>query len=294
MGNLALAGSTSGTITLAPTAIAGSNTITLPAATGTVALTASPTFTGTMTATTVTSPSATALTIQSANTTAMTIDTSQNVLVGTTSNSLASRAVFSGTSTSSNGAQSVAEFQGGGSGANGGQIRLYNTYSGATNPNKYLRVDNSGILSVINSVYTVVILSLDDSGNLTINGATATKASGTTWANPSDIRLKDNVEDYAKGLPELLQVRVRSWTYNGKGGSTAGLKSVGVVADEVMTVLPETVQDYQAKLNPDDQIKTAIKQFDASEMVWLLVKSVQELSAKNDALTARIAALEAK
>jgi len=38
MGNLALAGSTSGTITLVPTAIAGSNTITLPAATGTALL----------------------------------------------------------------------------------------------------------------------------------------------------------------------------------------------------------------------------------------------------------------
>ena len=36
MGDLALAGATSGTITLTPTAVAGSNTLTLPAATGTV------------------------------------------------------------------------------------------------------------------------------------------------------------------------------------------------------------------------------------------------------------------
>ena len=39
MGNLTLNGATSGQITLAPTAVAGTNTITLPAATGTVALT---------------------------------------------------------------------------------------------------------------------------------------------------------------------------------------------------------------------------------------------------------------
>lgn len=36
MGDIALAGSTSGTITLTPTAVAGSNTLTLPAATGTI------------------------------------------------------------------------------------------------------------------------------------------------------------------------------------------------------------------------------------------------------------------
>jgi len=36
MGNLTLNGATSGQITLAPTAVAGTNTLTLPAATGTV------------------------------------------------------------------------------------------------------------------------------------------------------------------------------------------------------------------------------------------------------------------
>ena len=41
MGNLVLAGATSGSITLEPTAVAGSNTLTLPAATGTILTTAS-------------------------------------------------------------------------------------------------------------------------------------------------------------------------------------------------------------------------------------------------------------
>ena len=41
MGDIALAGATSGSITLTPTAVAGSNTLTLPAATGTILTTAS-------------------------------------------------------------------------------------------------------------------------------------------------------------------------------------------------------------------------------------------------------------
>jgi len=53
MGNLTLNGATSGQITLAPTAVAGTNTLTLPAATGTVLTTAGgQTISGTTTVTT--------------------------------------------------------------------------------------------------------------------------------------------------------------------------------------------------------------------------------------------------
>lgn len=82
---VSIRGTGGGSVTLTSGAAASDTTLTVPNTTGTVALTASPVFTGTLTATTITSPSATALTIQSASTTAMTIDTSQNVGIGTTS-----------------------------------------------------------------------------------------------------------------------------------------------------------------------------------------------------------------
>jgi hypothetical protein len=46
MSSVVISGDTSGAITLSAPAVAGTNTITLPASTGTVALTAAPTFTG--------------------------------------------------------------------------------------------------------------------------------------------------------------------------------------------------------------------------------------------------------
>lgn len=73
-----------GSVSLTATQTASEYTLTLPATTGTVALTASPTFTGTLTANPITSPAATALSLQSAGTTAITIDTSQNVGVNQT------------------------------------------------------------------------------------------------------------------------------------------------------------------------------------------------------------------
>ena len=132
----------------------------------------------------------------------------------------------------------------------------------------------------------------DSSGGLILVGSTAQKATGTTWSNPSDQRLKDNIRDYAKGTTELMQVRVREWEYNGKGGTTEGMKGLGVIADEVMTVLPNTVENYDAKLNVDDEETTAIKKFDATEITWLLVKTVQEQQAIITSLTDRITALE--
>jgi hypothetical protein len=133
---------------------------------------------------------------------------------------------------------------------------------------------------------------LDSSGGLILAGSTAQKATGTTWSNPSDQRLKDNIRDYNKGATELMQVRVCEWEYNGKGGTVQGTKGLGVVADEIMAVLPDTVSTYDAKLNTDDEEVTAIKKFDATEITWLLVKTVQELKAELDTVKAELAVLK--
>lgn len=137
-------------------------------------------------------------------------------------------------------------------------------------------------------------LKITSTGSLILTGSTAQKATGTTWSNPSDQRLKHNITNYPKGIPELMQVRVCEWEYNGKGGTVEGEKGIGVIADEVMTILPNTVDTYDAKLNAEDKKTTAIKKFDATEITWLLVKAVQEQQAIITALEARLSALEAQ
>jgi len=220
-------------------------------------------------------------------TTAVTIDTSQNVGVGVTPSAWQStrRALQVGLN---------AALWGNVAGA-GTTFLSNNTYFDGTNF-KYLNTSGASYMAqqtdgafIFNSAasgtagntitFTQAML-LDASSNLTIAGSTATKASGTTWANPSDTRLKNNQALYTKGLTELNQIKVKTWVYNGLGGSLNGQTGIGVIADEAMIVLPDTVDTYSAKLNPTDSEETDIKRFNASEVIWLLVTSLQELDAK--------------
>jgi trimeric autotransporter adhesin len=161
--------------------------------------------------------------------------------------------------------------------------------------------DNAGRVNYLNDTdamlfYTATAerMRIDSSGGLILVGSTAQKATGTTWSNPSDQRLKTDIRDYTKGSAELMQVRVREWLYNGKGGTVDGMAGLGVIADEVMTVLPDTVETYEAFLEETDELPTAIKKFDATEITWLLVTSLQEALNKIEAMEVRLSALEAQ
>ena len=219
----------------------------------------------------------------------MRIDSSGNVLVGSPSSTSKLSVYATGATTPLIRAESSAP-------TSLGQSGQFNAKYSGTDRDWYFGQASDGTFGIWDypGGSTTKRMTLDQSGNLTITGSTATKASGTTWANPSDIRLKDNIQNYTKGLSELMQVNVKTWEYNGKGGTTKGMKGLGVIADEIMTVLPDTIEIYEDKLNADDEENTAIKKFDATEITWLLVKTVQEQQALITALTERITALENK
>lgn len=125
------------------------------------------------------------------------------------------------------------------------------------------------------------VMTLGSTGNLNIAG---------TLTQGSDPRLKDDIEDYTKGLETLKNIRVRSWTYNGKGDTVKGRKAIGVVATEIEAYMPEMIINAEGKLNPEDVETTTIKNVDSLQMTWLLVKSVQELKTEIDSLKAQLAA----
>ena len=224
---VSIKGTGGGSVTLDAGAAAADTTITLPNTTGTVALTASPTFTGTttvttLTATTITSPSATALTFQYGGTTGATLDTSGNLLVGRTTNP---------------------------SGLSNG-LYVLGTYSNIT----------------------------PSAANVFIN------TDGSFFRSTSSLRYEANVQDATHGLADLL--KLRSVTYNGKNDRDAQTVFGGFIAEEVDAAGLNEFVVYDEDGKPDA--------LQYGNMVALMAKAIQELSAKNDALEARLAALEVK
>ena len=132
-------------------------------------------------------------------------------------------------------------------------------------------------------------------------GACTQGNNSSTWSTTSDRRLKKNIVDNSKGLAEINQIRVTNFEYRTEeeidmdefpladgphqvvlGGGQEGEVQTGVIAQEIEDIWPECiiVSERGAKTVKNDPI------------TWALVNAVKELSAKNDALTARITALE--
>lgn len=147
---------------------------------------------------------------------------------------------------------------------------------------------------------------------------TAGKTGGGAWAVFSDERIKKNVKDYPTGaLDKLKDIRVVNYNYNekylkfltkeapnsyvdGEGNeveipeteTTEGIENqkrikendelrqvyTGIIAQEIQKVLPNTVKTRDTGFLSDQL------EFDPNELTYLLIKAVQELSAKVDEL----------
>jgi hypothetical protein len=113
------------------------------------------------------------------------------------------------------------------------------------------------------------------------NAASINPSTGVyTALSPSDIRIKDNVRNYNKGLNELLKIKVKEWEYNGKAGTNKGEKGVGFVANELEESMPEWVGEFETYLEKDDTEKTKLKRVNVNELPYLMINAIQELEAR--------------
>jgi hypothetical protein len=100
-----------------------------------------------------------------------------------------------------------------------------------------------------------------------------------TYGNPSDYRLKEDLQDY-NGLDIISKLK----TYDFKWIET-GIRDYGVIAHEMQEVLPNYVVREKDAINEDGSIKA--QSVDYSKIVPILVKAIQELKAEIDELKAK-------
>jgi hypothetical protein len=120
---------------------------------------------------------------------------------------------------------------------------------------------------------------------LAVNGSAA-KPGGGSWDNFSDVRLKEVSGRYNYGLSEIAKLTPVRYSY--KRGNELGLASdkkyVGLVAQEVQTVIPDAIQENDKgylMLNNDP-------------IIWAMLNAIKQLKAENEELKQRIEVLESK
>ena len=173
--------------------------------------------------------------------------------------------------------------------------------SGSSNPNcKMYRQATGDAIQFIDRASSSDV----EIGSITID----VSSNSTSYNTSSDYRIKENVVNITGALAKINQLRPVNFNFIGKS-----VKLDGFLAHEVQAIVPyavtgdkdavKTVKDGDESDdgNATDGARIAalptkevadLQQLDNSKLISLLTAAVQELSAKNDALEARIAALE--
>jgi hypothetical protein len=150
---------------------------------------------------------------------------------------------------------------------------------------------NGGIGSI------VPLFEVAAGGNVGIRGFVPAGITGL-WVNgditvtgsylPSDERIKKNIQEYHTGLDAIRQVNVKSYQYKTKLGITDTVDTkVGVIAQELMQVLPNAVDNFLGVLNnPADSTEAAqeILRIDQNVLLFTTINAIKELDSKNQEL----------
>ena len=121
-----------------------------------------------------------------------------------------------------------------------------------------------------------------DGAHFTVSGDGSATITGSGTAVSSDRRIKTDIVDATSKLNDINSLKVRNFDYIHKDGTKSGKKHIGFIADEFATVFPSMVTTVKQKAFGEDY--TDLQRIMDSALVPILVKAIQELSAKVTAL----------
>ncbi|MBD2700758.1 tail fiber domain-containing protein [Spirosoma sp. BT702] len=125
-----------------------------------------------------------------------------------------------------------------------------------------------------------------------VSGRAFKTSGGQTWEQPSDSRLKKDIQPFVDGLAKLLQINPVRFKYNGLAQTPTDTEEVGVLAQEIADVVPYTVSSFSAPLNPGEAPTDDLLMFNPSALTYVLINAVKELAAKVQQLEKALVAAE--
>jgi hypothetical protein len=145
--------------------------------------------------------------------------------------------------------------------------------------------DNTGGVYFQRNAGAFLLAQMAANGDFTIGGAVATKTTGTTWANPSDARIKRDVRDYPVGLESLSKLRPVMYKFKPETRYNDDILAgthVGLVAQEAELVMPDIVTTKPLTIG--DITLEDFKIVDPSNVIFALINAVKELKTRVEAL----------
>ena len=119
------------------------------------------------------------------------------------------------------------------------------------------------------------------------NGSvTASLTPAGAWTNASDERIKKDIADIEYGLDTVLACQPRKYKMV---VGVDDLDQIGFVSQEMMGIIPEVVSGGEIDEETNEHAHYGMNY---GALVAVAFKAIQELSAKNDALEARVLTLE--
>jgi hypothetical protein len=128
-----------------------------------------------------------------------------------------------------------------------------------------------------------------DNGNATLRG--------TLTQNSSDERLKNNIQIIPNALNKITQLRGVTFEWNKEIFETSKTTDIGVIAQDVQSVLPDAVTlapfDTNFETNTSKSGENYLTVY-YEKLIPLLIEGIKELKAQNDDLQSQINELKAQ
>jgi len=119
------------------------------------------------------------------------------------------------------------------------------------------------------------------------NSAIATlRCQTSTISALSDVRDKSNIEDIPVGIEFINDLRPVKFTWNQRDGMRVGLTDAGFIAQESLDVVNKHNANWIGLVENENENQLAMT---PGKLIPVLVKAVQQLSAKVDSLEAQLA-----
>ena len=159
-------------------------------------------------------------------------------------------------------------------------------------------IDNSGRVGAVALGSELATHAANNSFRVKGDGGVFNTGNTSAWNTTSDRRIKKNITDSTVGLAEINKIQVRNFEYRtAKEITDSELQSydledlainktgeqVGCIAQELAEIIPSAVV-------LDDR---GVNNVQGDELIWHVIKAIQEQTALITSLTDRIVALEA-